>query len=331
MARHDGRRGAGPAAARVGWAVPLRRIVWVLLGALGAISRPCGLVTFLHLLGRRPAWAGLGALSILALAGCASAPQPSNPARQVAINLSQVAARALARGDLATARGQYESALAAAESVEDFALAGATLLNLALVQSRSADLGGAHARLDRLLAAPQRFGAALHAAAAARKALLLLDQPDLDAASTWASTALATCPAPCEWAAALANLRAHVALQRGDATTALAQALQAGERAQAAGQTAEQANALRLQGRARTRSGQADAAAAALAGALVLDQRLGLSERVALDLIFAGENELSRAQTAAAREFFDRAATVYQAAGRRQAADAVRARMAALR
>lgn len=266
----------------------------------------------------------------LLLGGCGSAPPPPSAALQAATVNSQSAARAWARGDLALARNLYERALAGAESIEDFPLAGATLLNLALVQSRAGDAAGAMARVDRLLAAPQRYGAALQAAAATRKALLHLDKPDLEAALDWAGRAEAVCAAPCAQAAALANLRAHVAWQRADAPGSARHAEQALAAATQQAQAAEQANALRQLGRARGALGLADQAAADLVQALAIDQRLGLADRVALDLVTAAEIERQRGRVAAAREFYDRARVVYLATGQAAQAEAVRAKLAAL-
>ncbi len=276
---------------------------------------------------------GAGLALLLLLGACGSAPAPLNAVQQSAASTSQSAARAWARGELAQARALYERALAAAESVEDFALAGSALLNLALVQQRAGDLAGAQGRVDRLLAAPQRYGSALHAAAATRKALLMLDTPDLDAATAWAERAEAACNKPCEQGAALANVRAHVAWQRGDVGGSMQhaeQALAIATLATPSAQAAEQANALRQLGRARSRAGQTTQAAADLAQALAIDQRLGLPERVALDLVYAGEVEQRRQQNAAAREFFERALVVYQAAGLAKPAAALRARLEAL-
>lgn len=280
----------------------------------------------------RAAVRGAAAAALLACAllvvACGSARPPQNPAQHSAGTLAQAGARAWARGDAAQARTLYERALAAAESVEDFDLAGAMLLNLALVQGAGGDLAGAHARVDRIVEAPQRYGAPLVARASARKALLYLDAPDADAALTWADRAQAACGAPCPLDATLGNVRAHVALQRSDARGALQWSAQAAARADDG--SAERANALRLSGRAQRELGQGDAAAAAFAQALAIDRQLGLSDRVALDLIGAADNEAARGDTAAAREFYQRAIDVYQAAGKPQAADAVRQRLAAL-
>ena len=282
---------------------------------------------------RPAAWRRIAAGTVVALAAACSSTPPSpgpNAAQKSALNLAQAASRSLARGDLAQARAMYEASLKAAESVEDFDLAASALLNLALVQSRAGDQAAAHARLERILSAPQRYGPAMVARASARKALLHLDQPDLDAALRFADAAQAACAAPCELAAMLADLRAHVALQRGDPASAATLAARAAELASAAGQEPERANALRLLGQSRSRLGQNEEAASALAQALAIDRRLGLAERIGLDLVYAGHNEESRAQLAAAREFYQRALEVYRAAGNAAAAETVRARLAAL-
>ena len=276
----------------------------------------------------RRAAAALACTLVLMLTACGSPPPTQNAAQHSATTLAQAGARAWARNDAAQARTLYERALAAAESVEDFELAGAMLLNLALVQSATGDFAGAHARVDRIVNAPQRYGAALVARASLRKALLYLDAPDDVSASAWADRAQAACTTPCELDATLSNLHAQLALQRGDSSGAAQWAARGVT--QAAEQTAEQANALRLLGRARKQLGQGDAAATALAQALAIDRKLGLSERVALDLLEAADNEAVRGQSAAAREFYQRAIDVYQAAGNAKAADDARQRLAAL-
>lgn len=269
-----------------------------------------------------------GLLAAAMLAGCGTPPALRSAPQQSAASASQQAARALAAGELEQALTLYARALAAAESVEDFELAGAALLNLALVHSRRGEAALAHGRLDRILAAPQRYGTALQARAAARKALLHADSNDLDAALQAAASALAACPAPCDVGAVLANVRAHVALQRGDAAGAAAEAGRA--ITLAAEQPAELANGQRQLGRAQLQLGQTAEAAATLALALAIDQRLGLPDRIGLDLLLAGDTEVRRNQAAAAREFYERALTVYSAGGFVKPADAVRARLAAL-
>jgi len=277
--------------------------------------------------GRAPAALLVGAL--LVLAGCASAPErPPSLTQQQGADASQRAARALQRGDLAQARAQYLLALAAAQALQDPDATGAALLNLTLVDSRRGDLAAASAHVDRLLADPTLQAPALQARAATRKALLLLDLDQPDAALGWADRARNRCAPPCALAPVLDNLQAYVSLTRGDAAAALAQARRAAENAGASGQTGEQASALRLAGRAATRLGDTTSAAEALALALQLDRQLGQPDRVALDLLYAAENEDRRGNPAAAATLYERAATVYAASGDARSAASLRARLA---
>ena len=280
-----------------------------------------------------PSIAFPGLVLVMALsAGCGTPPpRAPNAAHEAASTLNQQGARALQRGDAEAALALYSRALALADSVEDFDLGGATLLNLALVHSQLGQAAAAQQSVDRILAAPQLYPAALQARAAARKALLALDGPDHDAALRWADTAQRGCAEPCELSAAMADLRAHVALERGDVESAARLADGAAGLALAAGQEAEQANALRLAGRAHSRAGRTENAATLLAQALVIDRRLGLSERIGLDLIAAADNEARRAQPELSRAYLERALSVYLAAGNRAAAQGLRARIAAAR
>lgn len=284
----------------------------------------------------RPAAAGACRLALALaaaglLAGCSSAPDlaPSR-AQDQAVATSEQAARLLARGDLAAARQGYLGALAAAQAVQDPALEGAALLNLTLVNARLGDLAGADAAVDRILTAPSRFGPGLLGRAAARKALLRLDGNLPDEALRWADQAEQACEHPCALAAAMHNLRAQVALTRGDAAAAAAAAQRALAAAEAAAQPAEAAGAQRLLARAWMQQAdptRAPQVADALARALATDRRLGQPDRIALDLLLAADNEDQRGQTAAADELLDRALAVYTATGDRRNADRVRERV----
>ena len=259
-------------------------------------------------------------LASAALASCSSPPpKPPSAAQTNAQTLNLNGARALRRGDLDAASAAYSAALAASDSVEDFDASGTALLNLAMVHAKLAQaipdkarehLDAAHARVDRILAAPQRYSEVQRSQAATRKAMLYLDAKAHGLAMHWADQARAVCADPCPLAPTLANLRAFVAFERGEAARAADQATRAAELAATLGPQAEHANALRLLGRANTRLGKTDEAAQALERALLIDRELGLPERIALDLMHAGENEERRGQAAAARELYERALQV---------------------
>ena len=282
----------------------------------------------------------------LALSACAGPPaRPPSPTQALADTSAAQALRAFQRADWALAQARYQAALQAAVALQDPARTGAALLGLSAALARQGDLAGAQAAVDQILADPQAFDAGLQARAATRKALLLLDGPAPDAALAWADRASALCAAPCALAPTLDNLRAHRALARGAPAEALALARAAGAAAQAGAhsnapssaqstsapidaQEGEQAGALRLQGRALAALGQTESAATALAQALAIDRRLGLPDRVALDLLLAADLDDQRGRREAATALLQKALEVYRASGDSARAEALRQRLA---
>jgi tetratricopeptide (TPR) repeat protein len=279
--------------------------------------------------------AALALAHALALAGllsaCAGASIDHLPSRaqQQAAGNSERAARLLARGDLPAARQAYLAALASAQAVQDPALEAAALLNLTLVHARLGDSAAAHAAVDQILDTPSRFAPAVQARAATRKALLRLDEGAGDDALRWAGRASATCASPCALAATLDTLRGQVAFSQGDSAGAALLAQRAIAAASASAQDAEQAGALRLLARAQMRLGQTGPAAEALAHALAIDLRLGQPDRLALDLVYAAENETLRGNPALAADLHQRALAVFTATGDTRNADVLRQRLVA--
>ena len=263
------------------------------------------------------------------LAGACASPETrlANATLEAARSSNEAATRALEAGNSVLALRLYRASLAGAQSIEDFDLAGANLLNLALVHSQLGQWPDAHAAVDKVLAAPRNFNDASTARAAARKSLIYADEGNSEAALRWADTAERGCAAPCALMATLENLRAHLALDRSQIETAIRHSERAAQFATAPALDAERANAWCLLGRAYTRAGRTAEAAAVLANALELDRQLGLSARISLDLLYAGDNEARRGNQTRAREFYERAATVSAATADAVGVQAARARL----
>jgi tetratricopeptide (TPR) repeat protein len=225
---------------------------------------------------------------------------------------------------------QYRASLAAAESIEDFELAGANLLNIAAIHEQLGQLNEALAAVDRILAAPALYGPQAATGAAARKAFLHLDEGEPAAALRWADIAERNCASPCLPLAALENLRAHIALEQGRTEEAIVRASRAADLSTTPSTESELANARRLLGRAYTRANRFDDSAQSLASALALDRRLGLSARIALDLLYAGDNAARKNDKVLARQFYDRATAVSTAVADDQGVQAARLRLDAL-
>jgi len=259
----------------------------------------------------------------LAACGSVSPQSDAQARRERLVDLNDRAGAAVGRGELTRAVVLYREALRLAESVEDFRSVGINTLNLSAVYQALGETGPAQRALDRVLAAPERFGRLLVAEASGRKAYLALQARDADMAAEWLARAESECGAPdCRIQAALLNLRAQLALERGAAGESRAMAARALAASQASGNREEEANALRVDGRAAAALGEHAQAVASLSQALALDKQLALPTKIALDLLALAEVELERGARDPARDYAQRALDVSRAAGNRQQQDA---------
>ena len=256
------------------------------------------------------------------LAACGSAPLAQSDVevrRERLVELNDRAQRAAGRGELRRASVLYREALRVAESFEDFRSIGVNALNLAAVYQALDEPEPAHRALDRVLAAPARFDAAVIAEAAGRKSSLALQAGDLGVAEQWLGRAEKECRLPqCRIQSALLNLRAQLALERDGAGEARGLAAKALAASRAEGNREEEANALRIDGRAASRQGDPSQAVALLTRALEIDKQLTLPRKIALDLLALAEIELARGMRDLARDYAQRALDVSRAAGNRQ-------------
>lgn len=271
--------------------------------------------------------AALAVCLVLALAGCSSAPPQSDAEarRERLVELNDRAQRAVGRGELRRAATLYLEALRNAEAIEDFRAIAVNALNLAATYHALGEIASAQRVLDRVLGSPARFERRLVAEAAGRKALLALEAAQLDAAAEWLARAENDCrPLECRAQIALLNLRGQLALEQGAAGEARAVAARALTASRSEGNREEEANALRLDGRAATRMGEPAQAAAQLSRALELDKQLALPRKIALDLLALAEAEFARGERGSARDYAQRALDVSRASGSQLQQDAAR-------
>jgi len=268
--------------------------------------------------------AGIALLLCLAhgLAACGSAPPAQSDAdarRERLVDLNDRAQRAVGGGELRHAAALYREALRIAESFEDFRSIGVNSLNLAAVHQALDEPEPAHRALERVLAAPARFELPLVAQAAGRKSSLALQARDLGAAEEWLARAESECrPPACRIHTTLLVLRAQLVLERGGAAESRSLAARALAASRAEGNREEEANALRIEGRAAARQGELSHAVSLLTRALEIDKRLTLPRKIALDLITLAEFEMMRGERGLARDYAQRALDVSRASGNRQ-------------
>jgi tetratricopeptide (TPR) repeat protein len=258
-------------------------------------------------------------LASLMVAGCGSAPPPKTDAelrRERQIEQNDNGRRAASRGDLKRAAVYYGEALRLAEEMEDFHGVAVNALNLAAVLQALGEVEPARHVLEKISGAPGRFESRFIADAAGRQAQLALQEGKLDLAEQWLAKAESACQPPaCVSRTALLNLRGQLHLAHGSAGEARATAAQALAASRAEGNRDEEANALRLDGRAATRSGDYAAAAVRLEGALEIDRSLASPQKIAQDLLALAEVEFGRGNGSAARDYAQRAFDVSRASG----------------
>ena len=249
-------------------------------------------------------------------AGCAARPEPVVPPAQERIAAAAARGTALARaGDNAAAALKFQEALRIARTIEDADAVAANAVSLSIVYQRLGHHAAARSALAVVLEAQgTRFPERRLLQAELRQAILELAAADTRDAVLYAQRAWERCQRlGCELAAAILNVQASAALERGDAegSLRLAQAAEASARGRA--DRAETANALRNIGRARTRLGDPAGAMPALEQALEIDRALADPRKILADLAELERASAARGDAQAARGYSERALAIGRA------------------
>jgi tetratricopeptide (TPR) repeat protein len=265
----------------------------------------------------------LAALLLLALAeaatGCGGAPKRTPaPAFRLQEEQARAGRKAWAKGDLPAAIAAQERALLAARSVEDEEGIALRVLDLAALHRAAGEPAAAQAALAELLAEPPPlpYPGRLRAEAARLAGLLALDAGEPAAGTRWAQRAVELCEAArCGRKGAMVNLQARAAFLAGDREEAVRLAREALSLNRDARDDAERANSLRVVADGQLALGSASAAAEAYADALALDKKLGLEDKIVLDLLGLGRAAQGQGHAEEARGWFERARAAAGAAG----------------
>ena len=189
-------------------------------------------------------------------------------------------------GDLNRARELFTQALWMQQSLDNTAGLALDIINLATISHKQGNDKEALLQLDRILMeSTSIYPPELRAAAAFRKAVILTGEGDkIKVIEVESALQLAEniCSNPCGYASGIANLRARIALQNKNYTTAL-QLTQITLDSTVA-EKEEVANAHRISASAEIALGRHEVALAHYTAALTLDKELGISTRIALDL-----------------------------------------------
>lgn len=250
-------------------------------------------------------------LATLVAAGCAGAPaRPATEAAAIERNRDGLAS--LGRGDADGARAAFEDALRMEKSIEREAGIARNAYNLSVAYQRLGRLGDAERVLDEVLQDTLRaYPAELRAELALRRATLSLLRGSRAEAGALLRQARADCGARCPVLGPLLNLEARLALESGDAGTALSLLADAVSRNRR--DPVEAANTDRLLAAGHLLRGDAASAHAAGLRALEADKRLARADRIQQDLVLLARSR--RASPAEYRAYLLRAAEVARARG----------------
>jgi tetratricopeptide (TPR) repeat protein len=223
-------------------------------------------------------------LFLLVFVSACGSPPPRQPmAIEQAKKADQAAHRALHDGDLMRAREFFKQSMLMQQSLDDQAASAMAAINLSYVSHKLGDDGVALELLDNILRESSTLiPTDLRTAAAFRKGVIMADSGKLAEAESALQLASLSCNKQCAFTSGMNNLRARLALDKGDFETALSMAINV---INAGAEKEEVANAQRIAATAESTLNRNEAALANYHAALELDKELALSARIAEDLI----------------------------------------------
>lgn len=250
------------------------------------------------------------------LSACGSTPQSVQPIAVDQVREAELEAhRAMRNGDLSRARELFTQAILLQKSMDNLFGEAMETINLATVLHKLGDDQEAIDLLDKILGQGAiSFSTEWRSAAAFRKAVILTDESDGKQTAAIESALQhveSECDKPCVYTSGISNLRARLALQKGDNSSAL-QLTKATLESSTAGKE-EIANARRISAAAEMAEGHFESALTHYNVALAMDKELGNSSRIALDLNGAAKALEQLGRKAEAEDYGHRAAIVIEA------------------
>ena len=254
-------------------------------------------------------------LFVLLQAGCfGGKSQPARPEAQLRAETAlSRGIRAEQRGDSPEAEKQLAQSLSLSTSVEDYPARATALINLARLHRLQHDLPKAETSIDQALAIAG-VDSRLLAEAAFEKALMELAKDRPETALEWANKAIAA-----EQGGALGsrlNLAGRIQLVRGRWSDADVLARKALAENRSAGQAEEEANSLRILGIVARHEKKYDRGTQFLQEALLIDKRIGKSDKIATDLGELAETARNAGKLRESAAYLERAFEVNLAGGR---------------
>lgn len=219
---------------------------------------------------------------MLSVTACGSPPPRQPFAMEQANKADQAARRALRDGDLMRARELFRQTMLMQQTLDNHPASAMAAINLSYVSHKLGDDGAALVLLDSILSESSTLiPSDLRTAAAFRKGVILADSGKAADAELALRLADQSCNNQCAFTAGINNLRARLALDKGDFEAALSAAKSV---ISATGEKVELANAQRIAAAAESALNHNEAALLNYQAALELDKELALSARIYEDL-----------------------------------------------
>jgi tetratricopeptide (TPR) repeat protein len=250
------------------------------------------------------------ALAAALLAGCGGTPPtPEPPLRAHAQDAENLGVRRHTQGDYAAAARQFATALRLHQSVDDLEATDRNRLQLAQTLLAQQQPQAALEQTQQVRTPGARVSALLLQAQA------LLDLKQASAAADVLAQAQNACTSPCAEQGRIALMQARTAWAQGLAAQTLALARAATTALKDRDEAHELANAHRLSAAAALALGDTTTALPSAQQALALDRQLAMPEKIARDWLLLGDIHTRAGNAASAREAYQRAFSVSQAAG----------------
>ncbi|MEW6674979.1 MAG: tetratricopeptide repeat protein [Nitrospirota bacterium] len=257
---------------------------------------------------------------LLFTVACGHMPPKLSDTHLRAIEFNQKAGSAFKKGDYKKALHLYSEALMINRSIENSDGIAINLINMAIVYRKLGEGDKAHKHIDELFNySPFTIHHSLLSEAAFIKAMLYLDDVNYEYASQWVDRALSFCQNDrCSMEGKIYNLKGRIALLRGDPSSAITFGNKGLMLNKACEDREEIANSLRLLAGAKAMRGEYEEAMKSYRDALATDKSLGLSRKVAIDLIGIGNVLFKQGELEDALKYFKRALSVSEGAEDKQ-------------
>jgi len=257
---------------------------------------------------------------LLFITACGHTPPKLSDAHLRAVEFNQKAESAFKKGNYKNALDFYDKALKINRSIENIDGIAINLINMAAVYYRLNDKDNALRYIDEALKPLDlEVRNKLLSEAMFLKSLLYLEDGDYEKAVQYADLSLSSCQKEsCLEEGKIYNLKGRIALLKEDSASAVTLGMEGLKLNEAHDDKLEMANSLRLTAEAKTKNREYEEAKRLYEEAMLIDKSIGLSKKIAMDLMGIGNLFFRQELFEKALSYYQRALSVSKEAGYEQ-------------